>query len=108
MDGKSVVKVSADTCFIIDDIKNDADGSWQKGEKNPDHLLVEIHAANKDFQSKLHKAVGSYMIYGFVKSQLGDLESAKHDRKYIHEHFDAIERDLESKGKQKSPKNLLI
>eukprot|EP01084_Bolivina_argentea_P154213 268853_1 len=96
------------TRFKIDDINESAYGSWQKGEKNPDHLLVEIHAANKDFQSKLHSSVfGSYMIYEFVKSQLDELNAlrkGKHGLKFIHEHFDEIERYLEDKGKQKITK----
>eukprot|EP01084_Bolivina_argentea_P214481 364095_1 len=94
-------------CFETDDIAGRKDGAWQIGEKNPDHKLVEIHAANKDYQSKLNTMKGSYMIYEFVHRQLNDLNGAKKEMdefKYLHEHLDEIERVLEDRGKQKITK----
>ncbi len=50
----------------LEDIQNDTD-LWYNDESNPDFMLVQIHAANKSFQSKMDVFKGSYMISCFVE-----------------------------------------
>eukprot|EP01084_Bolivina_argentea_P278897 476675_1 len=89
--------------FVVDDIPR-SDVIWSKGEKNPDHKLVVINAANTGFQSKLNTETGSYMLYEFCKKTLEQLNNAdaksRNSGKCIYEIFDEIQQDLEERGKQ--------
>eukprot|EP01084_Bolivina_argentea_P094423 169750_1 len=103
---KRDISKSAETCemeqgknFSVSDIQRQKSVIWEKGTKNPDHKLVEIHAANSGFQSKLNSEQGSYMLYSFVEKTFEDLEN--NGGKYMYEIFDEIQQELEEKGKQK-------
>eukprot|EP01083_Nonionella_stella_P041337 112063_1 len=72
--------------------------TWGSNEQNPDHLLVEVHAANKGFQSKLSMARGSLMLHTFVTKTLDDL--GQNGDKCIYEVFDDIQHELAQQGKQ--------
>lgn len=70
---------------------------WVKGEHNPDHMLVELHAANAGFQAKLNADIGSYLISGFCEKVKGNLGKEK---KYLCELVDEIQKELADLGKQ--------
>eukprot|EP01084_Bolivina_argentea_P121471 215262_1 len=93
--------------FRAENIVRKNSAIWDVGTKNPDHLLVEIHAANSGFQAKMSSDVGSYMLYEFVVKTLQDLnENSKKYKKImktkrcIYEVFDDIQRELANRGKQ--------
>merc|ERR1712013_340949 len=84
--------------FTVDDVKQpDERDVWIKGEKNPDHKLMEIHAANSGFKAKMNARVGSYLISQFTKKMLNNQGP---NGKYICEVMDEIQRELADKGKQ--------
>eukprot|EP01083_Nonionella_stella_P041336 112061_1 len=78
----------------------DLEITWGSNEQNPDHMLVEVHAANKGFQSKLSRIRGSLMLYSFVAKTLADLD--QNGDKCIYEVFDDIQHELAQpqQGKQ--------
>eukprot|EP01084_Bolivina_argentea_P034912 64677_1 len=83
--------------FGADDIIGSNEEIWVRGERNPDHALVQVHAANPGFQSKCNSETGSYMLYEFAKKTMDDLDKGE---LCIYEIFDDIQEDLETKGKQ--------
>eukprot|EP01083_Nonionella_stella_P246836 856498_1 len=50
------------------EIKRQMSDLWLNGERNPDHKLVIINAANKAFQSKMRTDKGSYFVEAFVEA----------------------------------------
>ena len=90
-------------CFTIDDIAQKADDLiWDHGTRNPDYRLVEINAANEGFQAKLNSDIGSYMIHGFVKEMIDDLNEKSKEQKFLYEIFDKVQQELEANGKQQT------
>eukprot|EP01083_Nonionella_stella_P211046 763536_1 len=72
--------------------------TWGPNEQNPDHLLVEVHAANRGFQSILSSRYGSLMLHSFVTKTFADLN--ENGDKCIFEIFDDIQHELAQQGKQ--------
>lgn len=81
--------------FTVDDVKRPYE-IWVEGERNPDHKLVELHAANSGFQAKLNNWSGSYLISKFV----GKVSSNLPRGKYLCEMVDEIQIELADSGKQ--------
>eukprot|EP01084_Bolivina_argentea_P273816 466534_1 len=72
--------------------------TWRRGDHNPDHKLALLHAANKDFQSKLRTDKGSYMIQLFFKKAMKNVDND--DIPILGEIFDKIQTELDDRNKQ--------
>merc|ERR1711920_1112598 len=79
-----------------DDVKQGQD--WIHGQENPDHLLARVNAANEGFVSGLNSRFGSFLIYSLFEKYNEALD--KGQSPFIHEVFDAIQTELQKKGKQ--------
>eukprot|EP01084_Bolivina_argentea_P082653 149644_1 len=86
--------------FSLSDIEKQNSTIWQHNTRNPDFRLVEIHAANPGFQSKLNTNIGSYMIYEFYSKVMSQLKDNNIESGFIGDIFDEIQNKLENKGKQ--------
>eukprot|EP01084_Bolivina_argentea_P259599 438073_1 len=77
---------------------------WSADEMNPDHKLVVINAANKNFESKMTTDLGSYFIDLFVKKIKEN--NSKHwfcsmgNKLYLGDIIGNIQNELEQRGKQ--------
>eukprot|EP01083_Nonionella_stella_P313884 1128558_1 len=74
------------------------DIAWGKDEKNPDHRLAQIDAANPGFQSKFNRKKGSYMLFEFVERTISRLDHEQNT--CIYRIFDEVQQHLAEKGKQ--------
>merc|ERR550525_2245554 len=91
-------KVDGDVGVIYKD-----DGSWTEGTFNPDHNLAVIHAANKDFESKMNSQIGSYLIHLWTRMVTQNVDGTWckcRGKWYLGEIMNEIQRVLEVKGKQ--------
>lgn len=95
--GKNGTEGDTDKSFTVENVQHPYE-IWVKGEKNPDHGLMEIHGANSGFQAKINSEVGSYLISHFVEKMLAN-EAAK-EKKCICEVVDEIQTELAKAGKQ--------
>merc|ERR1712232_370523 len=77
---------------------------WTSSQKNPDHLLATINAANAGFTSKLNRQIGSYLIYNmFCKYRQALQYRSRRDAwpmPFLHEVMDEIQTELQEAGKQ--------
>jgi len=71
---------------------------WIYGQENPDHLLGRVNAANEGFVSRLDTRFGSFVIHSMYEKYVAALN--KKESPFIHEIFDAIQRELQAAGKQ--------
>jgi len=95
-DADSPKSVDSEKTYTVNDVQRPHE-IWIKGEKNPDHKLIEIHAANEGFQAKINSDIGSYLISSFVKKMRRNQGT---NAKYICEVMDEIQKDLAMRGKQ--------
>ena len=73
---------------------------WVAGERNPDHKLIVLHAANKGFQAKLNSKDGSYLIHLFTQKVMQNQSRKGASKKYLCEMVDEIQTELADRGKQ--------
>merc|ERR1712048_938298 len=73
-------------------------------QKNPDHLLATINAANAGFTSRLNRQIGSYLIFKLYSKYSKALEyRSRRDAwpmPFLHEVMDEIQTELQEEGKQ--------
>merc|ERR1712129_202777 len=88
----------------VDDIMGgDADHEyWVGDDKNPNHRLARVEAANEGFVSVLNKANGSYVVYKFYQKYCEALDKKKNGNPmpFLYEIFDEIQQELQDAGKQ--------
>eukprot|EP01083_Nonionella_stella_P124761 376927_1 len=78
--------------YALLDVEEETKEPWTKDQKNPDHRLVEINAANRGFQSKLKRDEGSYMLSEFVQRTISNLNKGQHE--FVYKVFDEIQQEL--------------
>merc|ERR1712129_330821 len=88
----------------VDDIMDgDEDHEyWIGDDKNPNHRLARVEAANEGFISVLNKANGSYVVYKFYQKYCEALDKKKNGNPmpFLYEIFDEIQQELQDAGKQ--------
>eukprot|EP01083_Nonionella_stella_P199362 731102_1 len=72
---------------------------WLHGQKNPDHKLAVVHAANAGFQAMVNTETGSYLVGKFVRKTVDAMR--RNNEECVYEIFDQISTELETQGKQK-------
>ena len=82
-------------------IQGENDEIWLRNEENPDYRLITVHAANIGFQSKMSIETGSYVITGFTRAMITNIQQ-QNNKKFLFEILDDIQNELHSKGKQQT------
>merc|ERR1712228_806835 len=78
----------------------DENVKWGKDEKNPDHLVGCVNAANDGFVSRLDRRFGSLCIHRFYQKYSAILNAKKREIPFIHQIFEEIQEELQFEGKQ--------
>ena len=81
----------------VSDERRDS-GKWYYGENNPDFKLFIINAANKQFQSKMSIATGSYVITQLTQLLMDNITD--NNKKFLQEILRTIQDYLHNRGKQ--------
>merc|ERR1712190_591971 len=101
---RGTTKDDKDKAVEVDDIMGgDEDHEfWVDDDKNPNHRLARVEAANEGFVSVLNKANGSYVVYKFYQKYCDALDNKKSGKAmpFLYEIFDEIQQELQEAGKQ--------